>query len=61
MCKLNINKNLTEENVINSKNISIMCDDRCCGHCRYYDGNGYCSDGTAVRSSDWCNDFKWAK
>lgn len=61
MCKLNMDKNFIKENIIDSKNITVMCDDRCCGHCAHYGGDGYCSDGNPVRSTDWCEDFKWAK
>ena len=60
MAELNTNNKPTEENVIDSKKISVMCDDRCCGHCSHYDGDGYCSDGKPVRATDWCKDFRWA-
>ena len=38
----------------------VSCDDRYCGHCRYYDGNGYCSDGTPVSPHHWCSHFRYA-
>ena len=60
MNKENLKENEIMGNSINSGLISIMCDDRCCGHCKYYDGNGYCSDEKPVRPTDWCPDFKYA-
>ena len=53
--------NVNRDKTIDPQKICIMCDDKCCGHCSYYDGKGYCSDGKPVRPTDWCKDFKWAK
>jgi len=47
--------------VIDPQKICTMCDDRCCGHCKHYDGEGYCCDGTAVTSYHWCGDFEWGE
>lgn len=38
----------------------ILCDDRCCGNCKYYDSvSGTCSDGTSRSAGSWCRDFTW--
>lgn len=43
--------------------LCVTCDDKCCAHCKYYDGDGYCVSGwsrTATRPSDYCSSFSWA-
>lgn len=38
----------------------ILCDDRCCGTCKYYDSvTSTCSDGTSRSPSSWCSSFAW--
>ena len=53
------NKTISKNQIV-SEMVSTMFDDRCCGHCKYYDGKGYCSDGKPVRPTDYCSSFKYA-
>lgn len=43
------------------ENACVSYDEKCCGHCRYYDSSdSTCSDGKPVRPTDWCSSFTWA-
>lgn len=38
----------------------ILCDDRCCGNCKWYNSvSGTCSDGSSRSPGSWCRDFTW--
>ena len=50
-----------EEEIMTAVRPCILCDDRCCGNCKYYDSvSGTCSDGTSRAPSSWCRDFAYA-